>query len=90
MLLSWGYIIRGTISHLQGKYDSALQDFEMGLNINPDNNNAQYNAACAAARLQDKGKAVAYMQKVLATRPERRAEAKADQDLELIWDHLNL
>lgn len=85
VLLSWAYTIRGTILHLQGNYAAALKDIETALSSKPDNNNAQYNAACAAARLGDKQNALRYIQQALLTRPERRAEALADKDLELIW-----
>jgi len=90
MLLSWAYTIRGTILHLQGKYAAALKDLETALSSKPDNNNAQYNAACAAARLGDKQSALRYIQQALLTRPERRTEALTDKDLELIWPDLTV
>ncbi|MGH9959114.1 MAG: TPR end-of-group domain-containing protein [Pyrinomonadaceae bacterium] len=93
MLLSWAHTIRGTTLHLQGKYAAALKDFETALSTKPDNTNAdvaQYNAACAAARLGDKQKALDFIQQAFLTRPERRAEALTDTDLELIWPELTI
>lgn len=87
-LLSWAYVIRGTVFHLQQEYGLALRDLEIGLETSPDNNNAQYNAACSAALLGNKDKAIKYIEKVIKSRPERLAEAKNDPDLALIKDEL--
>lgn len=88
IILAWAFTIRGTVLHLQDRYEPALRDFERALEISPERSGTLYNAGCSACRLALKEKALSYIKRAIQIDPGRRDEAKNDIDLKPIWNDI--
>jgi tetratricopeptide (TPR) repeat protein len=63
-----------------GKLERSREDIERILSIDGDFSPGQYNAACVAALMRDKGKMIDHLEKAIAINPGWKAFAKEDPD----------
>ena len=98
VLLGIVFGTQGIALHLEGKFDSAYENFKKSLEYVNDRPGTLYNIACAACRLRRFDEAKSYLRRAIAIDPEEGAVAKSDHDFDairedeefinIVWDAL--